>query len=418
MKFSKFAARTAAAALVLVAAAAPASDQPGQWYLNGMGTGIVADDDRLVDDGVAGGELAIGYALSEHFNLELAGQILELDGDGPSGVDVDQTALSLNLMNIYNRSGLFSPYLLGGVGWVNSDPQGAQDDDNLQLQGGLGVLTNLFGDRFSLRTEALYRWEDADQDEYGDILINVGLGYAFGDPRSKTVDSDGDGVPDERDRCPGTPLGAVVDSQGCELDGDADGVVDRLDHCPDTPRGATVNSVGCPADADGDGVYDGIDQCPNTPAGATVDLQGCPSDGDLDGVYDGIDQCPNTPPNVLVDEVGCGIKLEGVNFGTNSAEILPSGQIRLDRVVDRLREESAVKVVIEGHTDSRGDAGYNMDLSRKRAQSVKDYLVAKGIAADRLRVVGLGETQPVADNATEEGQAQNRRVVLKVEGRE
>ena len=241
MTVRKFAAGLVLACLSVLALPAVASDLPGQWYLNGMGTGIVADDDRLVDDDLAGGTLAIGYAMSEHFNLELAGQLLELDGDGPSGVDVDQTAVSLNLMNIYNRSGTFSPYLLGGVGWVNSDPVGAADDDNLQLQGGVGLLTNLFGDRFSLRTEALYRWEDADADEYGDILINVGLGYAFGEPRAKTIDSDGDGVPDERDQCPGTPLGAVVDSVGCELDSDGDGVVDRLDQLP--AGGGAVGAV-------------------------------------------------------------------------------------------------------------------------------------------------------------------------------
>jgi OOP family OmpA-OmpF porin len=400
--------------IALTPTAPRASEQPGQWYVDGLVTGISADSSRQLDDGFAGGGVAFGYAVSKYFNIEVMGLLFDIDGDNAPALE--QTMLNLNLMNVYNRAGNFSPYLIGGAGWVNSDPNGGHSQDNLQMQGGIGLLTDLSSnDRWSLRTEVLYRWEDADGGDLGDILLNIGVGFAMGQSAARTLDSDGDGVPDDLDRCPGTPPGAMVDSVGCEKDSDGDGVVDRLDQCPNTPAGATVDEVGCPMDSDSDGVYDGIDQCPNTPAGATVDLVGCPGDGDGDGVYDGIDQCPNTIRGALVNTVGCGIELSGVNFGTDSTQLLPSAEIRLDEAASRLKEFVDVKLVIEGHTDSQGDANYNQRLSERRAQAAKDYLVAQGIAANRMRIVGLGETQPVADNDTADGRAENRRVVLKID---
>jgi len=125
------------------------------------------------------------------------------------------------------------------------------------------------------------------------------------DARGCPSDSDRDGVYDGLDQCPGTPAGARVNSKGCPADTDGDGVLDGLDQCPSTPRGASVDAKGCPADADGDGVLDGLDQCPSTPAGAVVDPAGCPLDADKDGVPDGLDKCPNTPPGAEVDDVGC-----------------------------------------------------------------------------------------------------------------
>jgi len=223
-------------------------------------------------------------------------------------------------------------------------------------------------------------------------------------------------VIDSVDRCPGTPLGATVGADGCEYDSDVDGVVDRLDRCPDTPRGATVDLQGCPADSDGDGVFDGVDQCPDTPSGASVDLQGCPVDSDGDGVFDGIDQCPDTIRGALVDSVGCGFQLSGANFALNSDQPLPSGTLKLDQVAKRLGDFPNVAIVVEGHTDSSGAAEYNQRLSERRANAVKAYLVERGVDAGRISTVGLGESQPIGDNDTEEGRAQNRRVVLRVAG--
>ena len=251
------------------------------------------------------------------------------------------------------------------------------------------------------------------------------------DANGCTGDADGDGVMDGVDRCPDTPKGAKVDAEGCPLDTDQDGVYDGLDQCPDTPRGARVNSKGCSEDSDGDGVEDSADKCPNTPRGTKVGRDGCPADGDGDGVSDDRDRCPDTPRGTNVDSQGCPEKeaapaalavipekkkslvLEGVNFETSSAKLQSSSTAILDRVAEGLKANPQARVEIGGHTDSRGADTYNQRLSRDRANSVRDYLVSKGVSKGQLETKGYGETKPIADNKTESGQAVNRRVELK-----
>ncbi|MFZ1623165.1 MAG: outer membrane beta-barrel protein, partial [Gammaproteobacteria bacterium] len=173
--------------LVLALPCVQAAEDVGRVYVKALGTYIDADNDRLVDNDVAGGTLGFGYSLSEHFNVEFDLQKLNLDGDPSSNPDQDQTAVNLSLMNIYNRSGLFAPYLLAGAGIVNTDiKDGSRDHDDLQLQGGAGVLTRLWGDRVSLRTEVLYRWQDASESNLGDVLVNAGFSVALG---SKAVEA-------------------------------------------------------------------------------------------------------------------------------------------------------------------------------------------------------------------------------------
>ncbi|MCK6370491.1 MAG: porin family protein, partial [Gammaproteobacteria bacterium] len=149
---------TAGVAIGLSCSTALALEEVGQAYITPMATYINPDGsisgDEL-DDGVQGGQLAVGFALEEHWNLELALQRLELEGKNTSA-DLDQTGIVLNLLNVYNRAGRFSPYILGGVGFVNDDAGGAiGDEDNFQAQGGLGLFTDLFGERVALRSEFL-----------------------------------------------------------------------------------------------------------------------------------------------------------------------------------------------------------------------------------------------------------------------
>ena len=120
------------------------------------------------------------------------------------------------------------------------------------------------------------------------------------------TDSDGDGIVDAYDLCPGTPPGTWVDPCGCPIpDTDGDGVFDPCDDCPGTPPATQVNDRGCP-DADGDGVQDADDLCPGTPPGTPVNPQGC-IDTDQDGVTDPCDACPGTPPGTWVDATGCPV---------------------------------------------------------------------------------------------------------------
>jgi OOP family OmpA-OmpF porin len=231
------------------------------------------------------------------------------------------------------------------------------------------------------------------------------------------VDTDGDGVPDHLDRCPNTPPGCPVDEQGCSPDADGDGVPDCIDKCPNTPKGCEVDATGCAKDTDGDGVKDCVDKCPNTPKNCRpVDKNGCAADSDGDGVKDCIDKCPDTPKGVKVDEKGCSLVGEelliiyGITFDFDSSKISEGSKIKLQRAVENMKNNPYIKVRIEGHTCSIGAADYNMWLSERRAQSVKDHLVSQGIAAHRMEIKGLGETDPIASNDTEVGRKKNRRV--------
>ena len=281
-------------------------------------------------------------------------------------------------------------------------------------------------------------WDEHDR--Y--MQFSAGLTAAFG----KAKDSDGDGVPDRKDKCPNTPSGVKVDANGCPLDTDGDGVPDYQDKCPDVKGLAALQ--GCP-DADGDGVADADDKCPNTPAGVRVDATGCPLDSDGDGVADYLDKCPNTPAGVKVDATGCPLDSDGdgvpdyqdkcpdragpasnkgcpeikaedkkilneatkyINFDFNKATLKTSSYPKLNQMVQILNDYPDYSLSIAGHTDSKGDDNYNLRLSYERAAAARKYMLAKGIPADRIEARGYGETKPIADNKTAAGQALNRRV--------
>lgn len=201
--------------------------------------------------------------------------------------------------------------------------------------------------------------------------------------------------------------------------------------CP----GRELTGIPCPApvDTDGDGVTDDKDKCPNTPAGRKVDADGCEIDTDGDGLVDGEDKCPTvyakTPDGCPLEEsklapdtppaaapvpapVPDRLVLEDINFDYDRAALRPDEIPVLNDAATKLKEWGDIKVEVEGHTDSRGSDAYNLKLSLRRAESVRSYLVGRGIAEDRLSVKGYGESRPVADNGTPEGRFKNRRVEI------
>jgi len=203
-------------------------------------------------------------------------------------------------------------------------------------------------------------------------------------------------------------------------DTDGDGVYDHLDKCPGTPKGTKVDKDGCPIllDSDGDGVYDNMDKCPGTPKGVKVDKDGCPLDSDGDGVYDYEDRCPGTPKGITVDKYGCPIPIKGpmtielkVEFDYDKYFIRPRYHQELKEFADFLKAYPDMKVKLEGHTDNKGSDEYNNALAKKRAESVKKYLVTYfDISTARLNTVGYGETKPISDNGSDAGRQRNRRV--------
>jgi outer membrane protein OmpA-like peptidoglycan-associated protein len=250
------------------------------------------------------------------------------------------------------------------------------------------------------------------------------------------LDNDGDGIPDTKDGCPNIPEDAdgFEDDDGCpEADNDGDGIVDSLDECIDTPedRDNFEDDDGCPDfDNDNDNVPDSTDKCPNRAEDIDgfEDEDGCPEfDNDKDGIPDSTDQCISTKEvfNGFEDNDGCPdsvpkptekeekkmkMHLSGVNFKTGSAELTPSSFTHLNFIVNLLQQYPYLRYEIQGHTDSRGSDEYNLLLSAARANSVKNYLLQKGIDDSSVIAIGYGETRPVADNKTARGRALNRRV--------
>ncbi|AMO57240.1 OmpA family protein [Endozoicomonas montiporae] len=226
-------------------------------------------------------------------------------------------------------------------------------------------------------------------------------------------DSDGDGVSDRYDLCRDTPSGVAVGESGCPLDSDNDGVPDYKDLCPGTPGGMRVNEHGCP-DSDGDGVADNMDQCPNTPTGVVVDSKGCPVDSDSDGVPDGLDKCPNTMKGAPVDSHGCYLdvseNLGEVHFSFNEKAIDGASQQFLNKVAQKMKGNPDLKIRVYGYTDNTGEAAYNVELSQKRANAVRDYLVNQGIDTDRIKPLAGGVI--LEHNNTRAGRAANRKASL------
>jgi len=220
-------------------------------------------------------------------------------------------------------------------------------------------------------------------------------------------DSDNDGIPDKDDACPNAA--GKRDLKGCP-DKDMDGVADKDDKCPD--MAGKKEFGGCP-DRDGDGIPDKDDLCPDQ-AGLTT-LTGCP-DKDKDGVADNVDKCPEVAGPVT--NFGCpetekALVSEVVYFGTDEAIVLAAYNQTLHKVVETMKDNPGIRVVVAGHTDSRESKEYNMKLSENRAEYVISFLTSKGIEASRIIKEFYGESMPVADNSTEEGMAMNRRVELK-----
>ncbi len=229
-------------------------------------------------------------------------------------------------------------------------------------------------------------------------------------------DKDGDAIADKDDRCP--DAAGFPNLKGCP-DKDADGVPDIDDRCADTKAMYKVDLNGCPKDDDNDGVLNEEDACP-TLAGI-LSLKGCP-DTDGDGVADNEDHCPKVIGTIankgcpeLTKEDAKAITTIGSKlfFETNSAKLLTASFVQLDELVKILQRYEAANLQIGGHTDNQGDDTYNLTLSQQRTETVKNYLMGKGIMESRLTAIGYGETQPLADNATALGRAKNRRVELK-----
>ena len=358
------------ALLIAAPALAQDVDYDDRWYLAPDASLVFADSDRGTED-----FWQIGLGLGKFFSRDMSTDFnLHYGWADIRGTNEEWKHIGLDAQMRYRffPDDEWRPYLYGSIGVLHHDTlPGAESSIEGQLGVGAGVERQM-SPNTRFRTELIYRWDMdeesvASQDSFTDWMIRAGLTWAMGEPRAQVepvelaptpVDSDGDGVTDDRDRCPGTPPGVEVDQYGCELDSDGDGVPNSKDKCPDTKPGVAVDRDGC--------------------------------------------------------EVQIVIELPNVNFEFDRSNLLPESTAILDRAVGLLSEHSGLKVEVAGHTDSRGAEDYNERLSDARAKVVYEYLIANGIDAERLTWRGYGESMPIDSNETDEGRAENRRTELRI----
>lgn len=384
--------------------------------------------------------------------------LADQDVEDPGSGHYKSNNIMANLILRYPE-GMIRPYIGAGAGWSMGEVAGGPFDKTFNVlawQGlagiNLEIIRNLsidFGYRYFM---SKFNLNELGDSQIADHILLVGLNYHFGGeepvppppppppepapvkkcqnvPECCIVDADGcptdsdrDGVCDGCDRCPDTPAGCVVDENGCPVDSDKDGVCDGRDKCPDTPLGCIVDENGCPKDSDKDGVCDGLDKCPNTPPGCAVDENGCPVDSDKDGVPDCLDKCPDTPEVAKVDKNGCPVTAVItllVQFDYKKWDVKPEYYGEIKKLADFMKKHPNLNATIEGHTCNIASAKYNLGLSQKRAESIRNALIEKeDIDPKRLKAVGYGLTKPIASNDTEEGRIKNRRVEAHLEVQE
>jgi len=406
-----------------------------KWAV-GLGPGI-AHNNHLTDISFMADAYLSRY-LGSSFDVMLKAE----SGFGQGGVDFINPMLNLRykLYNgyIFSETAAVQPYIYGGPGimWDNQD-NGLSWDVGIGFKFPIGDNTSLFLEggwktgTEGTRTSAVEpRVPVTTTDDF--LKITGIIEFAFGAAK----DSDGDGVKDKKDKCPGTPAGVAVDEDGCPLDRDGDGVPDYKDDCPDEAGDAKFNGCpdkdgdgipdkdddcpdvaglakfkGCP-DTDGDGVPDPKDKCPDTPKGCPVDADGCPLDSDGDGVIDCEDNCPTEAGPA--SNKGCPdwveLQISNIYFDFDKSDLKPEGQAELDKLASELNASKEYSIVVGGHADSIGTDAYNMKLSERRSQAVVKYLLMKGVNNAFVGSNNYGESKPAVPNTSSENRAKNRRV--------
>jgi outer membrane protein OmpA-like peptidoglycan-associated protein len=382
--------------------------------------------------------ITVDKYLEKGFSLQLAGSLNKIEtvvekNDSDFMYYSFDAVVKYDINNLLGETAWFDPFVYLGGSYVSADSVGEgmlnsgigfntwfNDNIGLNFQTGtkIGFADNIKTHyQSSLGVVFKFGGKDTDGDgvyDKNDACIDVpGLEEFNGCP-----DADGDGIKDSDDACPN--VAGLASLNGCP-DADADGIADKDDMCPDA-KGTKANK-GCP-DTDGDGVVDKDDTCVSV-AGPAANA-GCPwPDTDGDSVLDKDDECVDVAG--VASNNGCPepiISAEAkkfledfrkiILFNTGKTVFKSGVSVHLDDVVEVMSKFSDAIFEIQGHTDSQGSAAFNLKLSDKRANVVKDYFVKKGIEATRMVAVGYGEEQPVKTNMNKEGRAANRSVAIKV----
>jgi len=395
---------------------------------HGLGRDVGDTTGTSPDTGGAFG-LRLGYNVNKWVGVEAEGLI------SPTRTRNDSTreiilGYRAHVIGTFLHSGYVRPFVLFGYGALSSFPgtynatdgntyPRSRDTDGM-FHLGIGAkfpIDDMFGLRFDARGMA--------PGAIAHEIVSVGSETGYGGPDWELLLSGYIGLGGEKPAPPPPPPPPPV---VVEKDTDGDGILDKDDKCPNEAedKDGFEDEDGCPdLDNDKDGVADKDDKCPNEAEDKDgfEDEDGCPDlDNDKDGIADTEDKCPNEPETVndYQDEDGCPDEIpaevqkftgviQGINFKSGKSDITRGSHKVLDKAVKVLTDYPDVKLEIGGHTDNVGKAEYNMELSQKRADAVMDYLVSKGISADRLTAVGYGMDKPLTSNKTKADKAKNRR---------
>jgi len=329
--------------------------------------------------------------------------------------------------------GRLVPFLVGGGGMLaikTEDSIGDDHDPYVYFGGGLKFAINQrlsirldVRDNFLQKNKLIPGTKDGDTLQQLEILGGLSVTFGRTPWSEKPSDQDGDGIYDRDDQC---PADSGPGPTGCPppRDADQDGIPDSSDPCPTEAEDGNPpdEKDGCPNnDMDNDGIVIPVDLCPDQ-AGIAPD--GCPpKDSDGDGFMDPDDRCPKDAEtkNNFEDTDGCPDELPevvkrftgviaGINFDSGKAKIRSSSFPLLDDAVGVLNQYPTLRLRVSGHTDTQGKAATNLTLSQDRANAVKEYLTSKGILGSRVETRGVGSDEPIADNKTKVGRAQNRRI--------
>jgi OmpA-OmpF porin, OOP family len=340
-------------AVAAVSGTAAGADEGGKWYVNPVYGYTYVDQARLVDDDWHWG-LGIGKHVSEMWSLELNGAFGSFDG--ANGIELDQDAYSLDALLVFDRGAVLSPFLSFGGGYITNDYGAGSSADGWLAQAGLGLMIDVAENAsrsfvLQIRPEAKLRYDWADYPNHDDMHDYVlQVGVIFSFGSPR-------GQPVSASvAAPPAPLPVAPPPPNQDLDGD--GVLNDSDLCPNTPRGTAVNPVGC------------------------------------------------TP--------GDAVALHGVTFDNDSATLTPASGPLLDHVAADLKRHPRLKVELRGYTDNVASTEYNLQLSQRRADAVRDYLISRGAGQDQLTAKGFGEADPIASNNTPMGRLANRRVVMQI----
>jgi OOP family OmpA-OmpF porin len=351
-------AATPAQAPVPEAPAETSSEAPGTvQYIGVLGTFGDPDKDRSVNgadiDYSGGFSLLYGRQTPANWGFEIQGFGETLETEKPLRTDFYRYGLNADVFYAFGDRTRFTPFVLIGIGGNYNDVFPADDQTDFFANGGVGFVTAPVVKSWQLRLRGEVRFiYDTFESSYGDIRYALGFEIPVFAPQ-----------PPPPPPPPAPQVVEVVNEQTVTV-----------------PTGLT--------DSDGDGVVDSADKCPGTPAGTRVDGEGCP-----------------------LEKI---IELKGVTFEFNKTRLRPDALTILDGAVPTLKKYPEMKVEVAGHTDNIGSDAYNQKLSEGRANAVRDHFVQQGVPESQLTVKGYGESEPVADNATEEGRERNRRTELRI----